>query len=471
MPDTDTGWRGLRRRIASHFRLGLFGSTFAVLTALMVISLIVWLQVFFSVEEGPRAQQIAQRVATAVSITRSALIYTAPEMRPALLLDLATKENLRVHAMHDSDVRAPLPPKRYWSRVANQIRERLGMQTQISWAVNEMPGIWISFEIDDKPYWLVFDQELLRATSRVEWLGWGATALFLAVVGAMFSTRLVNRPLAELIRTARQLARGQTPSPLPEQGPAEIRELNIAFNRMVRDIRRTESDRELMLAGISHDLRTPLARMRLEIEMSNIGEEAGQAIDTDLAQIDYTIEQLMGYARPAGIAPGEGVDITAVLREVVDRESVLTRNQGGRLDASIAPGLVARISAHDLKRIMSNLIENARRYGRSALSDTVHIRVTAAGRERDIVIRLTDDGPGIAHEQIETLLRPFSRGELARTGVSGTGLGLAIVERLLYQVGGTLELLPNTPSGLVARITLPRVRPASAHPGIGVESV
>ncbi len=458
MPAGSTGRFRLRHLFTSHFSLGLFGSTFAVLTALMVISLIVWLQVFFSVEEGPRAQQIAQRVATAVSITRSALIYATPELRPALLLDLATKESLRVQPMHDSDTRQALPASRYWARVASEIRQRLGAQTQVNWAVNQVPGIWISFEINDTPYWLAFDREQLRLTSGIEWVGWGATALFLAVVGAMFSTRLVNRPLAELIRMARRFARGQTPSPLPEQGPVEIRELNIAFNRMVKEIRRTESDREIMLAGISHDLRTPLARMRLEIEMSGISDEARQAIDTDLAQIDYTIEQLMGYARPASVAPGEGVDITAALRGIVNRERALTHNRNGELRANIAPGLMARISEHDLKRIMSNLIENARRYGRSAHDDRARIKLTALAGEHEVVIELADQGRGIAHEQIELLLRPFSRGELARTGVSGTGLGLAIVERLLHQVGGRLELLPNIPSGLLARITLPRVR-------------
>lgn len=444
-----------------RFQLGLFSRTFALLTALMLVSLVIWLQVFFSVEEGPRAAQMAQRVTTAVSITKSALIYAPGSVRPALLLDLATKESLRVQPLEPTDVLEPLPDVRYWGHVATQIREHLGENTKISWAVNNIPGIWVSFDINDDQYWLVFDREQLGLTSLAEWLGWGASALVLALIGAAISVRFVNRPLAQLAKVARQLARGETPSPLPEKGPAEIRDMNIAFNRMARDIRQTETDREIMLAGISHDLRTPLARMRLEIEMSQMSEEARQAIDEDLAQIDHSIGQLMEYARPAAAVPEYGIDVSAVMREVFERERTHTRSMSGHLTASIEPGLYARISAHDLKRIVTNLIENARRYGRSEEDGRAHIALSTRLQGHLIVIDVADRGTGVAPADVERLLRPFARGELARTGVSGAGLGLAIVERLLGQVGGRLDLLPNTPSGLIARIELPKVRTRS----------
>lgn len=441
-----------------RFRLGLFSRTFALLATLMLVSLVIWLQVFFSVEEGPRATQMAQRVATAVSITRSALIYAPTSVRPALLLDLATKESLRVQPLDVDDVREPLPDSRYWHHVAAQIKERLGRRTHISWAVNDTPGIWVSFEINEDQYWLVFDREQLGLTSGAEWLGWGASALLLALVGAAISVGFVNRPLAKLVKVARQLAHGETPSALPEKGPSEIRDMNIAFNRMARDIRQTETDREIMLAGISHDLRTPLARMRLEIEMTDVSEEARQAIDEDLAQIDHSIGQLMEYARPASVVPREGTSVSAAMQEVFERERSHTRSVGGHLNAAIEPNLYAGINNHDLKRIVVNLIENARRYGRSQKDGRSHIFLTVKQQGSMVVVEVADEGPGVSAEDVERLLRPFSRGELARTGVSGAGLGLAIVERLLHQVGGRLDLVPNVPQGLIARIELPRLR-------------
>lgn len=446
------------------FRLGLFSRTFALLTGLMLVSLVMWLQVFFSVEEGPRATQMAQRVTSVVSITRSALIYAPSSVRPALLLDLATKESLRVQPRESTDQRQALPDSRYWNQVAAQIKEYLGPDTDIGWSVNNTAGIWVSFEINTDQYWLVFDREQLELTSGAEWVGWGATALVLALIGAAISVRFVNRPLAQLVNVARQLARGDTPSPLPEKGAAEIRDMNIAFNRMAGDIRQAQADREIMLAGISHDLRTPLARMRLEIEMSQVSEDTRQAIDEDLAQIDHSIGQLMEYARPAGIVPKQGIDVSAAMREVFERERPHTRSMSSYLAASIEPGLYARVSPHDLKRIVTNLIENARRYGRSLSDDSAHITLTTKQQGSLIIIEVADLGPGVAAEDVDRLLRPFSRGELARTGVSGAGLGLAIVERLLGQVGGRLDLVANVPHGLIARIELPKVRMRAPTP-------
>jgi two-component system osmolarity sensor histidine kinase EnvZ len=441
-----------------RFRLGLFSRSFFLLAGLMVVSLAVWLQVFFSLEEEPRAYQMAQRVTTTVSITRSALTYAPADKRPALLLDLATQENLRVLPRENTDTLQPLPNAKYWNLVASEIRERMGHDTKILWAVNNAPGVWISFDLNGDAYWLVFDREQLGLTTGVEWFGWGVSALLLALIGAAVSASFVNRPLAQLAKVAQQLARGETPSPLPEKGPAEIRDMNIAFNRMARDIRQTEADREIMLAGISHDLRTPLARMRLEIEMSEVSDETRQAIDDDLSQIDHSIGQLMEYARPAGLVPDTGIDISAALRDLFERERSHTESLGSKLTAAIEPDLFAKISTHDLKRIVSNLIENARRYGRSREDDKARIELIAKQQGNLLVIEVKDRGAGIAESDVERLLRPFSRGETARTGVSGAGLGLAIVERLLGQVGGHLELLPRPSGGLIARILIPKVR-------------
>lgn len=446
------------KKATSRLRVGLFGRSFLLLASLMLVSLGAWLQVFFSMEEGPRALQMAQRVTTAVSITRSAIIYAPPSVRPALLLDLATKESLRVQPREEPDVLQPLPDSNYWDRVSAEISDRLGPKTQIMWTVNQAPGIWVSFDINNDKYWLVFDREQLGLTAGAEWFGWGATALLLALIGAGVSVRFVNRPLAQLAKVAQQLARGETPSPLPEKGPLEIREMNTAFNRMARDLQQTDADREIMLAGISHDLRTPLARMRLEIEMSSVTDEARQAIDEDLGQIDHSIGQLMEYARPAGVLPEQGIDISRVLRDIFERERSHTESLGGALTASIDPGLYAKITELDLKRVVGNLIENARRYGRSPSDNRVYIQLSAREEGTSLAIEVADKGTGIAESDVQRLLRPFSRGESARTGVSGAGLGLAIVERLLGQVGGKLRLITRPPGGLVARIEIPKAR-------------
>lgn len=426
----------------------------------MLVSLGAWLQVFFSMELGPRAAQMAQRVVTAVNITRTALVYAQSDERSRLLLDLATNEGIQVYPRELTDFAEAVPQDRYWQRVAEAIRFRYGADTQIAWSVNQVPGLWVSFSIGNDLYWLVFERERVGLTGGIEWLGWGATALLLSLIGAAVSVGFVNRPLSRLARAAQIVSRGESPPPLPENGPREIRDLNAYFNRMARDLRQTEADRELMLAGISHDLRTPLARMRLEIEMSGVSDEARQAIDEDLGQIDHSIGQLMEYARPAGTPPQMATDVSAVLLELADRERFQLETQNGVLDVDIEPDQRARMTALDFKRIVTNLIENARRYGRSA-DGVLRLSLALHTDGSNLIIDVTDQGKGIAEQDVPRLLRPFSRGETARTGVSGAGLGLAIVERLLKHVDGHLILMPQTGSGLTARIVVPKAKSKS----------
>lgn len=440
------------------FKMGLFSRTFFLLLGLMGMSFGIWLQIFFSMESGPRAIQMAQRVITSVSVTRSALVYTPIDLRAPLLLDLATKEGLRVQPREPDDVLEHIPSSNYWHKVSKEVREGLGSQTLLMWSVNEAPGIWVSFDLDTEQYWLVFDREQLSLIAGAEWIGWILSALLLAFLGSAVSVRFVNRPLARLALVAQQLSRGETPSLLPEKGPAEIRDMNVAFNRMTRDIRQAEMDREIMLAGISHDLRTPLSRMRLEIELSNVSDETRHAIDEDLAQIDHSIGQLMEYARPATKAPEEGINVSQVLQDLFERERSHTESLGGELSADIQPNLYALIDSNDLKRVISNLIENARRYGRSATDNKAYIHLSLKNKNNILIISVQDQGLGIEEHDIQRLLRPFSRGELARTGVNGAGLGLAIVERLLHQVNGRLVLVSPPGQGLTARIEIPKLK-------------
>ncbi len=248
-------------RVAS--RLGLFSRTFLLLTVLMTASLAAWLQAFRSMEVEPRAQQVAQQIVTVVNITRAALIHSAPRERRYLLLDLATNEGIQVYPHEKSDLTVKLPGRQVLQRVEEQVIDRLGPDTTVAWEVNHIPGLWVSFSIDDDNYWMVVERDRAERVPGVEWLGWGATALLLSLLGAAVIVGFVNRPLSRLARATLALSRGETPHPLPESGPEEIRRVNTNFNRMVEELDRAEADRALMLAGISHDLRTPLARLRL----------------------------------------------------------------------------------------------------------------------------------------------------------------------------------------------------------------
>src|SRR5690606_39624958 len=157
---------------------------------------------------------MALRVTSEVSITRSAQVYAPTSVRPALLLDLATKESLRVQPREESDVLEPLPPSNYWKHVATQIKDKLGADTQVMWSVNQTPGVWVSFELNDDQYWLVFEREQLAHTDGIDWLGSGGTALRLAPSDAPVRVLFVNAPLAELAQEDHHLPPDETPRPL-----------------------------------------------------------------------------------------------------------------------------------------------------------------------------------------------------------------------------------------------------------------
>jgi two-component system osmolarity sensor histidine kinase EnvZ len=190
--------------------------------------------------------------------------------------------------------------------------------------------------------------------------------------------------------------------------------------------------------------------------MSCFDDEALNAIDGDMEQIEHCIAQLMEYARPTGEAPKEPINISQPINELCVRDQIYTESKGGTLKYKIHPNMYSCIKEINLIRVVGNLIENARRYGHSPDGDlTINVELYPHGNM--IRIDVSDLGAGINPKEISRLVRPFARGNEARSNVSGAGLGLAICKRLLQAAGGTLTLHQNQPNGLLCRIELPKV--------------
>jgi len=438
---------------APDFKIGLFARTFLLLALLMLASLAAWVHVFWTLEREPQIEQIANQVVRATEMTQTARQHVLLDSQAALHEDINRSSDFTIIASEKPQAFTPLPNDLQWQSVAALVQQRLGADTVLGLSNSATDQIWV--QLDDE-HWLGVPVKPIGLASGPEWVSWIAAAALLSMVGAAVAVGYLNRPLARLARVAQQLSRGQTPDRLPESGAQEIQQLNSSFNRMVTELQLAEADRNLMLAGISHDLRTPLARMRLEVEMSPMAAEQRQAIDADLSQIDRTIGQLLQYARPGNDPPDKAVNLRDLVADVV-RQTQPPGNTAAPI--TLAPGKPAlcRIDAEDFRRCLTNLIENARRYG---ATDDGHcpIAVTVKPHGERIYIDVSDQGPGIAAHDIERVLRPFSRGETARTGSAGAGLGLSIVQRLLARVDGHLTLIPAKPHGLTARMDLPRAR-------------
>ncbi|MBP0597080.1 HAMP domain-containing protein [Herbaspirillum sp. LeCh32-8] len=441
---TQSGW----------FSNGLFWRTFFLLTFLITASMVAWVASFRMVERGPRAESLAAQIVSVVTITRAALTHSAPEMRRELLFDLASNEGIRIYPLEKSDKIVPPEDSPIVPELEYYVRQSLDENTLFASSVNDVEGFWISFNIDDDQYWLMLDRGRLDRTSSLQWLGWGSIALFLSLIGAVFISTLINQPLARLTAAARAIAKGRQPEPLPESGPTEIEEANRSFNQMVADLNRVESDRALILAGISHDLRTPLARMQLEVEMANLSDESRDGMHSDLAQMDSIIGQFLDYAKPFDASNLETIDLAALLHDVAAKATRLT---DVRMSTDIATSAEVAGNGTELARVFSNLVENARRYGKTPGTDCAEIDLRSRIEGHNVVVEIGDHGPGVPDSECERLLRPFTRLEVARSQANGSGLGLAIVNRIVLRHNGKLMLKGHeeTHGGLLIQITLP----------------
>lgn len=432
---------------------GLFWRTFFFLAVLVMASMIAWFASFKIVERTPRAQQLAAQIISVVTITRAALTHSAPDKRRELLFDLASNDGIRVYLLEDSD-KVELPETTASSIELHEvIQNTLGKETLIASKVNDVAGFWISFDIDDDQYWLRLDQERVTPSSGLQFIGWAAFSLFLTLIGAVFISKLINDPLSRLSSAALLIAKGKRPSPLPEKGPNEIRETNASFNQMMDDLTRIDSDRAVILAGISHDLRTPLTRMQLEVEMANLTAEARQGMQFDLSQMDGIIGQFLDYAKPLESVPFDIINISALLENMVEEASRLPEMI---IRSSIVKDLEMLGNTVELFRLFNNLFENAKRYGKSPGSNGVNMDIQCSYKNKEkkqgILISIRDHGVGVPESDITRMLRPFTRVDISRSQANGSGLGLAIVDRIVKRHEGRIRISNHANGGFLVVI-------------------
>lgn len=268
-------------RLRNGLRSGLFWRTFLLLGVLTTLSMASWIGMISFVQREPQAQQLAAQVISVVTITRAALTHSAPELRTELLFELVSNEGIRVFLLEEDDEVDPPPDNALMPDIEKLVKAKLGKDTRFSARVNGMRGFWVSFRIDDDSYWLMLERERITGLTGIQWLGWAGVVSLVSLIGAAVLSSLINAPLRRLTVATRAIAQGRRPDPLPEKGPKEIRLANRSFNQMVDDLQQVESDRAVLLAGISHDLRTPLTRMQLEVEMADLSPDARAGMQSD----------------------------------------------------------------------------------------------------------------------------------------------------------------------------------------------
>ena len=433
--------------------LSLFWRTFFLLSLLLIGSILAWLQTLRALEFEPRAIQTAQQIASLVNLSRAALIHADAIARVSLIKTMSDQEGVRILPREPGDKFDPFDSDTLSQRIERELIARLGPGTVVANSVNGKPGLWVGFVIDSDNYWMQTDRARFNQTANRTWIIWLITAAILSLTGAALIARLINRPLKQLSFAASRLREGDfAASRLNEEvATSEIRQVNIGFNRMVQRLAKIEQDRAVMLAGISHDLRTPLSRLRLETEMSVSDPDAQAHMVADIEQLDAIIDKFLDYARP------DHVRLKAVsLDDVVEACLFAFKDRSDmKFNLDLQDNLVVKADEVELGRVISNLVENARRYGKTPATGVTVIDIAARSRDQWVLIKVRDHGPGVPPEHLSSLTKPFFRGDAARTAASGAGLGLSIVERTIRRMGGKFGLANSSSGGLTARIQLP----------------
>ena len=424
----------------------LLWRSFLLISLLMIISVTAWFQILRSYEREPRAKQLAQMVVSVVNLTRAALITAHSDKRHALLTELSDREGIRVYPAEPGEKLLPSIDTALARLLHVEIQRQLGEKTRFASGIGELHGFFISFHIDeDDEYWVMLPRDRVERQFPWQWLGWTGLALLLSLAGAWLIVSRINRPLKALAAAATDIGKGKTPAPLPESGPVEIETLARSFNQMSQDLARLDADRALILAGVSHDLRTPLSRLRLATEMSDSDEALKQGMIADIGEMDSIIGQFLDFARTQSEEPLEPVDLAALAREVAEHHLRL----GRAVQANLDPVPVQALRRTGIRRLISNLVDNAFAYGERDVCISTRLE------EARLILEVLDRGPGIPPQEAERLKQPFTRLEKARSGKGGSGLGLAIVDRIARHHGGNFDLLPREGGGLIARVSLP----------------
>lgn len=436
-----------------RFALSLFWRTFILLGMLLTAGIFAWVQTFKALEFEPRSVQAAQQIASLVNLSRAALRYADSINRVTLIKTLFDQESIALKPHEPSDRFEPFEVSRFTQAIGKELRSRLGPTTVVASSVNGVPGLWVGFQIEKDNYWLQADSSRVEPMTGRTWFIWVGIALVATMLGSAVIARLINQPLKELSFAASRIREGEYDSVLDESMiTREIREVNQGFNRMARELAKVDEDRAVMLAGISHDLRTPLARLRLEAEMSVVDEEAKRNIAADIDQLDAIIDKFMDYARPGN------VELMPVhVSSVVDKSiSQFRDTKRIRITAKLPIDTKVMADETELGRVLTNLFENARRYGRNTYTGVTNVDVSYTRSGSWVILSVRDHGPGVAPEKLSQLTTPFFRGDAARTAATGAGLGLAIVEKALQRMGGGFEIANAPGGGLVAHIKLKR---------------
>ncbi len=425
----------------------LFGKTAITVGAAFVSMQLLVLGVAFVTILYPLAQRSADDLAALIVLSAQTWVELPPETRRDFKNELSANHDIWI--MDDGGPvslgERTLP---YLKMMEEALERRLGKPIRVRIAETGEPWFWADLPIGDSQVRIGFPQRRIGAQPVLAFALVFGIGTLISLITSLLLVRRITRPLSQLTDAVTRVGGGGVPDALPETGSMEQATLARTFNRMALQVRELLDNRTTLLAGVSHDLRTPLARLRLALEM--VSENPSTALLSrmrrDIDLMNGLLGEFLDLARGLQYEETQQVDVTELVRHAVED----ARSTHALIEYNFAELCLDECAPRALRRILDNIIQNAIRYGEGGLV-TVHCE-REGGKT---TIRVLDEGQGIAEDQLEAVFRPFYRIESSRSiSTGGSGLGLAIARQLAEAYGWRLELRRRECRGMEARITL-----------------
>lgn len=421
-------------------------NTWLLATAFTLIQLLT-LTLFIALVMLPMARRSANDLAGLMVLSAQAWAELPPQTRATFEVELLTRHTLALRGVVPQTAHDEWHPP-FFYLLEDALAQRIGTRQHLTHEkIDEIIWYWANVPTDQGLLGVGVPQSRIDSQPGMALLASVLSGLVLAGGFSIWLARRITAPLAQLAEASVLLGQGLSPGLLPETGPLEVIALSRRFNAMAQQVRDLLTARTTLLAGVSHDLRTPLARMRLALELLKFDPKPDliERMERDIAQMNRLIGNVLDLARGLEHESPVATNLLEFLYEVAEDFS----NPTCQINVTCLPGqqMVARFA---LYRALGNLLQNALRYA----PDTPVELVCETDHEH-CRIGVLDRGPGIAPEQIEAMFDPFQRLDPSRSPITGgSGLGLAIVRELARANGWQVTLLAHPNGGLQAWITL-----------------
>jgi two-component system osmolarity sensor histidine kinase EnvZ len=429
-------------------RTTLFRSTVITVASALVVLQLVILSASAYYMMLPMVKRSSDDLAALMVLSAQTWVELPPQTRPDFELELARQHNLWLidspTTLPDYDHHIP-----YLMMLEQALKTRTGKVTRTKVTEFGKTWYWVEFSSGGKQISIGFPQERLGVQSLQVFLMILVATIVLTLVSSIVLARRITRPLQNLAEAARHVGMGNTPESLSEEGVEELAELAHTFNNMAQQVQLLLANRTTLLAGISHDLRTPLARMRLAIEMlpENADAKIIARLKHDVDEMNRLIGEFLNFSRGLEKEERQQIDLNVLLQELVDNMVA----EGATVQWRPVRQCTVKAGQMALRRVVTNLLSNALRYGEGK-----EIELVCECGEIVTVIRVLDRGPGIPAHEVENVFRPFYRLESSRSTITGgSGLGLAIAKQLSEVNGWEIALLARSGGGTEARLTIP----------------